>query len=85
MATKKASGSGKNGRDSHSKRLGVKLFDGEVVRAGGIIVRQRGTKIHPGVNAKRGKDDTIFAVADGKIKFDKGGARVGVIATVAQA
>jgi large subunit ribosomal protein L27 len=83
MATKKASGSGKNGRDSHSKRLGVKLFDGEAVNAGGIIVRQRGTRIHPGVNTKRGKDDTIFAVATGKIKFEKDGKRVSVEAVPA--
>ncbi len=83
MATKKASGSGKNGRDSHSKRLGVKLFGGEVVRAGGIIVRQRGTKVHPGPNTKRGKDDTIFAIADGTIKFDKDGSRVSVISVQA--
>ncbi|MFO7534959.1 MAG: 50S ribosomal protein L27 [Kiritimatiellia bacterium] len=82
MAT--ASGSGRNGRDSHSKRLGVKCFDGESIRAGGIIVRQRGTKIHPGVNVKRGKDDTLFAIMDGKIKFEKtGGKRVSVIATQA--
>jgi large subunit ribosomal protein L27 len=79
MAT--ASGSGRNGRDSHSKRLGVKLSDGQAVRAGGIIVRQRGTKIHPGVGAKRGKDDTIFAIVDGTIKF--AGAKVGVIAAQA--
>jgi large subunit ribosomal protein L27 len=77
MAT--ASGSGRNGRDSHSKRLGIKGFDGQPIRAGGIIVRQRGTKVHPGVGTKRGKDDTIFAVVDGTIKFQ--GVRVTVVAT----
>lgn len=64
-------GSTKNGRDSESKRLGVKRFDGEAVLAGNIIVRQRGTKIHPGNNVKRGSDDTLFAVIDGKVKFER--------------
>ena len=75
MAT--ASGSGRNGRDSHSKRLGVKKFDGQFIRAGGIIVRQRGTRVHPGVNAKRGKDDTIFSLVDGTIQFK--GSKVNVV------
>jgi len=69
MAHKKGQGSTKNGRDSISKRLGVKKYGGEVVRAGNIIVRQRGTKFHPGENVGRGKDDTLFAKADGKIIF----------------
>lgn len=81
MAT--ASGSGRNGRDSSAKRLGVKLFDGQAVTAGAIIVRQRGTRVHPGPNTKRGKDDTIFALKDGTIKFDKEGTRVSVVAAQA--
>lgn len=70
MAHKKGVGSTKNGRDSESKRLGVKKSDGQSVIAGNIIVRQRGTKIHPGLNVRRGSDDTLFAVADGKVKFE---------------
>ena len=70
MAHKKGVGSTKNGRDSESKRLGVKKADGQSVIAGNIIVRQRGTKIHPGINVKRGSDDTLFAVSDGKVKFE---------------
>jgi large subunit ribosomal protein L27 len=69
MAHKKGQGSTKNGRDSVSKRLGVKRFGGEFVRAGGIIVRQRGTKFHPGLNVKRGGDDTLFSTADGHVSF----------------
>ena len=69
MAHKKGQGSTKNGRDSISKRLGVKKYGGEAVRAGNIIVRQRGTKFHPGENVGRGKDDTLFAKADGKVTF----------------
>lgn len=69
MAHKKGQGSTKNGRDSISKRLGVKKYGGEKVRAGHIIVRQRGTKFHPGVNVGRGKDDTLFAKADGQVTF----------------
>ncbi|MCR3758223.1 50S ribosomal protein L27 [Clostridium felsineum] len=72
-AHKKGMGSSKNGRDSESKRLGVKASDGEFVLAGNIIVRQRGTKIHPGANVGRGKDDTLFAKADGLVKFEKRG------------
>ncbi|HKK46670.1 MAG TPA: 50S ribosomal protein L27 [Balneolaceae bacterium] len=71
MAHKKGQGSTKNGRDSISKRLGVKKYGGEVVRAGNIIVRQRGTKFHPGENVGRGKDDTLFAKADGQVMFRK--------------
>ena len=70
MAHKKGVGSTKNGRDSESKRLGVKKADGQSVIAGNIIVRQRGTKIHPGINVMRGSDDTLFAVSDGKVKFE---------------
>ena len=69
MAHKKAGGSTRNGRDSHSKRLGVKRFGGEKVRSGTIIVRQRGTKIFPGENVGRGKDDTLFAMIDGQVTF----------------
>jgi len=69
MAHKKSGGSAKNGRDSQSKRLGVKRFDGEVVLAGTIIVRQRGTRIHPGVNVGLGRDHTIYARTDGTVKF----------------
>ena len=73
MAHKKAGGSTNNGRDSESKRLGVKRFGGQVVLAGNILVRQRGPKFHPGTNVKKGKDDTLFAVADGKVQFEKKG------------
>jgi len=73
FAHKKGVGSSRNGRDSQSKRLGVKRFDGQVVRAGNILVRQRGTKIHPGINVMIGGDDTLFAVADGKVKFERKG------------
>ncbi len=69
FAHKKGVGSTKNGRDSESKRLGVKKGDGQTVKAGNIIVRQRGVKIRPGVNVGRGTDDTLFATADGKVKF----------------
>lgn len=71
MAHKKGVGSSKNGRESHSKRLGVKKFGGEAVIAGNIIVRQRGTKHHPGENVGVGKDHTLFALADGKVQFKK--------------
>lgn len=70
MAHKKGVGSSKNGRDSESKRLGVKKYGGEVVTAGNIIVRQRGTKIHPGNNVGIGKDDTLFALINGVVKFE---------------
>ena len=75
MAHKKAGGSSRNGRDSESKRLGVKRFGGEQVRAGNIIVRQRGTAFHPGVNVGVGRDHTLFATADGRIKFETKGPR----------
>ncbi|MDI3543568.1 MAG: large subunit ribosomal protein [Candidatus Atribacteria bacterium] len=70
MAHKKAGGSARNGRDSNSKRLGVKVYGGQFVKAGGIIVRQRGTKVHPGVNVGIGKDDTLFALRDGYVVFE---------------
>ncbi len=73
MAHKKGMGSTKNGRDSESKRLGVKLGDGQPCLAGNIIVRQRGTKIYPGLNVKKGGDDTLFALIDGKVKFERKG------------
>ncbi len=83
MAHKKGVGSSKNGRDSHSKRLGVKRYGGEAVTAGTIIVRQRGTRIHPGLNVKKGGDDTLFATADGKVQFEEFGKsrkRVNIVA-----
>ena len=70
MAHKKAGGSSRNGRDSHGQRLGVKRFAGESVRAGTIIARQRGTKIHPGVNVGMGRDFTLYALVDGRVMFD---------------
>ena len=73
FASKKGVGSSRNGRDSQAKRLGVKKFDGEVVTAGSIIVRQRGTKVHPGVNVGKGSDDTLFALVDGTVKFERKG------------
>ncbi|BDS07845.1 50S ribosomal protein L27 [Oceaniferula spumae] len=78
MAHKKGQGSVKNGRDSRSKRLGVKKFGGEVVTAGNIIIRQRGTKWHPGDNVYISKDHTIHAKVDGNVYFDKNGRRVNV-------
>lgn len=69
MSKTKGGGSSRNGRDSAAQRLGVKVFDGTRVRAGAIIVRQRGTRIHPGENVGRGGDDTLFATADGRVKF----------------
>ncbi|MDP1881040.1 MAG: 50S ribosomal protein L27 [Parachlamydiaceae bacterium] len=71
MAHKKGQGSTRNGRDSHSKRLGLKVGSGEIVRAGNILVRQRGTKWHPAKNVGRGNDDTLFALADGIVSFRK--------------
>jgi large subunit ribosomal protein L27 len=73
MAHKKGTGSTRNGRDSNAKRLGVKKYGGEVVRAGNIIIRQRGTKIHPGENVGRGSDDTLFALTDGVVTFERKG------------
>ena len=71
FAHKKGGGSTKNGRDSNSKRLGAKRADGQFVKAGNILVRQRGTKIHPGTNVGIGKDDTLFALKDGRVKFER--------------
>jgi large subunit ribosomal protein L27 len=79
MAHKKGQGSVKNGRDSVSKRLGVKKFGGESVIAGNIILRQRGTKFLPGLNVGLGRDYTIWALVDGNVKFDKNGRRVNVV------
>lgn len=73
MASKKAGGSTRNGRDSHAQRLGVKRFGGECVKAGNILVRQRGTRFHPGEHVGIGKDDTLFAKMDGYVRFRKGG------------
>ena len=81
MAHKKAGGSSRNGRDSNAQRLGVKCFDGESVHGGAILVRQRGTPLKPGLNVGRGKDDTLFAMVAGKVKFrDRG--RMGRFVTV---
>mgnify|MGYP001764622794 CR=1 FL=1 len=75
MAHKKAGGSSRNGRDSEAKRLGVKVYGGEAIRAGGIIVRQRGTRLHPGVNVGIGKDHTLFALVPGTVKFGPHGPK----------
>jgi large subunit ribosomal protein L27 len=75
MAHKKAAGSTKNGRDSNPKYLGVKKYGGETVLAGNILIRQRGTKVHPGVNVGMGKDHTLFALKDGVVKFAKKGPK----------
>lgn len=75
MAHKKAGGSSRNGRDSHAQRLGVKRFAGEKVLAGNILVRQRGTRFHPGTNVGIGKDDTLFAKVDGHVRFEEKGPR----------
>ncbi len=88
FASKKGVGSTKNGRDSVAKRLGVKRFDGQFVTAGSIIVRQRGTKVHPGLNVGIGGDDTLFAKADGYVKFQrkgKFGKQVSILAEKATA
>jgi large subunit ribosomal protein L27 len=75
MAHKKGAAASRNGRDSNAKRLGVKAFGGETVKAGAIIVRQRGTKVHPGPNVRRGSDDTLFALAPGSVRFFSSGGR----------
>jgi large subunit ribosomal protein L27 len=80
MAHKKGQGSSRNGRDSHSQRLGIKVYGGGIVTAGSILVRQRGTRYHPGRNVKRAKDDSLFAVSDGVVKFDREGRRINVVA-----
>jgi len=76
MAHKKGQGSTRNGRDSRSKRLGVKQGDGSVVNAGQIILRQRGTRVYPGLNVGRGKDDTLFALREGRVRFERRKQRV---------
>ena len=80
MSHKKGQGTSKNGRDSHSKRLGVKKFGGESVIAGNIILRQRGTRFHPGENVGMGRDHTLFALTDGKVAFDKEHRKINVVA-----
>lgn len=82
MAHKKSGGSAKNGRDSQSKRLGVKRYDGQVVTAGSILIRQRGTRVRPGRNVRRAGDDTLFAIKDGTVKFEKQGKFVAVLEPV---
>ena len=87
MAHKKGTGSTRNGRDSNAKRLGVKRYGGEVVRAGNIIIRQRGTQVHPGENVGRGSDDTLFALIDGVVTFERRGKnrkKVSVYSAVTQ-
>ena len=84
MAHKKGQGSVRNGRDSAAQRLGIKTYGGEAVTAGSIIVRQCGTKYHPGRNVKRAKDDTLFALTAGVVLFDRQGRRVNVIAEAPQ-
>jgi large subunit ribosomal protein L27 len=79
MAHKKGQGSVRNGRESHSQRLGIKVFGGGSVTAGSILVRQRGTRYHPGRNVGRGKDDTLFALSDGIVRFDRQGRRINVV------
>lgn len=79
MAHKKSGGSAKNGRDSESKRLGVKRYGGQFVTTGSILVRQRGTRFHPGKNVKRGGDDTLFALKDGYVEFHKKARRISIV------
>ena len=85
MAHKKAGGSTRNGRDSHSKRLGVKRFGGEAVLAGNILIRQRGTQVHPGVNVGMGTDHTLFATANGKVEFKRKGTEQRMFVSVVAA
>jgi len=82
MAHKKGGGSSRNGRDSKSKRLGVKAYGGEAITAGAIIVRQRGTKVHPGTNVGMGKDHTLFALVDGKVAFTVKGSEKRTIVSI---
>lgn len=83
MAHKKGVGSSRNGRDSNAKRLGVKISDGQSILAGGIIIRQRGTRILPGLNVKRGGDDTLFATANGVVKFVRSGRNRKMVSVLA--
>ena len=82
MALKKGVGRSKNGRDSNAKRLGVKVSDGQNILSGGIILKQRGTKIHPGTNVSRGGDDTLFATSDGIVKFTRKGKNRKIVSVV---
>jgi large subunit ribosomal protein L27 len=79
MAHKKGQGSSRNGRESNSQRLGIKVYGGGIVTAGSILVRQCGTRYHPGRNVRRAKDDTLFAIADGVVVFDRQGRRINVV------
>jgi large subunit ribosomal protein L27 len=79
MAHKKGQGSTRNGRDSTAQRLGIKVYGGASIRAGGIIVRQRGTRYRPGRNVGRAKDDSLFALVDGTVQFEQGGRRVTIV------
>lgn len=85
MAHKKGGGTTRNGRDSESKRLGVKVYGGQAINAGGIIIRQRGTKVHPGENVGMGKDHTLFALVNGKVQFVTKGASQRHMVTVVPA
>jgi len=82
MAHKKGMGSSKKGRDSNAKRLGVKVSDGQSILSGGIILKQRGTKVHPGVNVKRANDDSLFATNDGKVKFANKGKKRKIVSVI---
>ena len=82
MAHKKGQGSSRNGRDSNAKRLGVKVYDGQQILAGGIILKQRGTKVHPGVNVRRANDDSLFATIDGIVKFGKKGRDKKIVSVI---
>ena len=85
MAHKKGQGSTRNGRDSNSQRLGIKAYGGQTVPSGSIIVRQRGTRYHPGRNVGIGRDDTLFALTDGIVTFESGGRRISIVAPPAAA
>ncbi len=85
MAHKKAGGSSRNGRDSESKRLGVKIYGGQAIKAGSIIIRQRGTRVHPGVGVGCGRDHTLFALNDGVVKFEKKGPKMRQFVSVVSA
>jgi len=85
MAHKKAGGSSRNGRDSESKRLGVKIYGGQSIKAGGIIIRQRGTRVHPGVGVGCGRDHTLYALNDGVVKFEKKGPKMRQFVSVVSA
>ena len=82
MAHKKGMGSSKNGRDSNAKRLGAKVSDGQSILSGGIILKQRGTKVHPGVNVKRANDDSLFATNDGIVKFANKGKKRKIVSVI---